>query len=284
MTPTPRPLRLYRGLILAFRLLAIAVVLALAYPLIGDRPRLRLKQHYSRKILRTLAIDIAGDGEAWAPGCLVVANHVSWLDILALNAVHPVAFVSKAEVRAWPLVGWIAAKVDTVFLRRGSRGHAKIVNGEIDALLDGGKTVAIFPEGTTTDGTRLLGFHAALLQPAVETGHPIQPVALSYHHADGSRCLAPAYVGETTLLQSFAAVLACRSMLVRVRALPAIGPQNAGRRELARAARDAIGARLGLHDIAAAQDPVPVSGSRGIGMIPSHEQTASRQGRQDNRE
>ena len=156
------------------------------------------------------------------------------------------AFVSKAEVRSWPLVGWLAAKTGTVFLRRGSRGHAKIVNAEIDAILNAGKNVAIFPEGTTTDGTHLLHFHGALLQPAVETGRPVQPVAISYHAADGRRSLAAAYVGETTLLQSLQAILAAPALEARVAALPALPVAGSTRRELAPAARAAIAAGLGI--------------------------------------
>lgn len=235
-----------RCMTLGVRLLAIVAALALVYPWVGDDTRLRLKQRWSRQLLRTLGISIDEQGERWNPGSLVVSNHVSWIDILVLDAVHPVAFVSKAEVRDWPLIGWIAARVDTVFLRRGSRGHARIVNAEIDALLNDGKSVAIFPEGTTTDGSHLLGFHAALLQPAVETGHAIQPVALAYRHSDGRPCAAPAYVGDTTLLQSFAAILSCRAITAHVIAAPVIRPQDITRRELAYAARAAIAARLGI--------------------------------------
>ena len=184
------------------------------------------------------------------PGSLIIANHISWLDIFVLNAARPVAFISKSEVRDWPLIGWLSAKTDTVFLRRGSRGHAKIVNAEIDALLNAGKDVALFPEGTTTDGTTLLGFHAALLQPAVETGRPVQPVALSYETPDGRRTLAPAYAGETTMGQCVGAILATPKMIARLRPTPALATTdstgNATRREIARAAHAAIALSLGL--------------------------------------
>lgn len=156
------------------------------------------------------------------------------------------AFVSKAEVRDWPLIGWLAARTDTVFLRRGSRGHAKIVNAEIDALLNTGKDVAVFPEGTTTDGTHLLGFHGALLQPAVETGRPIQPIALTYETPDGQRSLAPAYVGDTSLIECLGAILACREIVARLRPTPALETTGKNRRELAHAARGAIAFSLGL--------------------------------------
>jgi len=232
-----------------------AATVSFVYPLLRDRQRLWLKQRWSRQLLDILAIRLdAGLSDA-VPGSLIVANHVSWLDVFALNAARPTAFVSKSEVRDWPLFGLIATHTDTVFLRRGSRGHAKAVNTEIDALLNAEKDVAIFPEGTTTDGSHLLNFHAALLQPAVETGRLIQPVALSYHAADGCRSLAPAYAGETTMAQSLAAILACRSLSVRLRPTPALKPQDylgtddstvGVRRALAHAARGAIAFKLGL--------------------------------------
>lgn len=175
-----------------------------------------------------------------------MANHISWVDVFVLNAARPVAFVSKSEVRGWPLIGWLAARTDTVFLRRGSRGHAKIVNAEIDALLNGGKDVAVFPEGTTTDGTHLLGFHAALLQPAVETGRPLQPVAISYVTPQGERSLAPAYVGDTSLQECLAAILSTPGIVARIDLLPALASNGRNRRDLAHAARAEIAFSLGL--------------------------------------
>jgi 1-acyl-sn-glycerol-3-phosphate acyltransferase len=121
------------------------------------------------------------------PGALLVANHISWIDIYVINSALPAAFVAKEEVRHWPLIGWLAARNDTVFLRRGSRGHARIINQEIAEILDQEKYVAVFPEGTTTDGTHLLHFHAALIQPALAASRPVLPVAISYWEVDGTR-------------------------------------------------------------------------------------------------
>lgn len=213
---------------------------------IGNRRRLWFTQNWSRQLLDILSVRLDAQVVDDQPGSLIVANHISWLDIYALNAVRPMVFVAKAEVRQWPLIGWLAEKSGTIFLRRGSRGHAKIVNSQIDGLLDAGKDVAIFPEGTTTDGTHLLNFHGALLQPAVETGRQVLPVAIAYYGADGCRSLVPAYAGETTLGESLKAILACRSLTVRLCSTPALDPQTNTRRELAHAARRAIALSLGL--------------------------------------
>jgi len=216
------------------------------YPWCGNVRRLALKQRWSGHLLEILGIRLDAALGGIEPGSLIVANHISWIDVFVINAARPVAFVSKAEVRQWPLIGWLAARTGTVFLRRGSSGHAKIVNAEIDALLNAGQDVAIFPEGTTTDGTCLLGFHGALLQPAVETGRPIQPLALRYELPDGRPTLAPAYVGDTSLGQCLAAMLATRHIVARLRPTPALPTAGRERRELARAAHDAIALSLGL--------------------------------------
>jgi 1-acyl-sn-glycerol-3-phosphate acyltransferase len=185
-----------------------------------------------------------------------VANHISWLDIFAINAVRPAAFIAKAEIRQWPLIGWLAARNDTVFLRRGSHGHARIVNTSIDNRLNAGVDVALFPEGTTTDGTHLLGFHAALLQPAIETGRPILPLAISYLNADGSISLAPSFAGETSLMECVFAILASPPLTACLTSLPLIESTDKSRRELSQAAHAAIAETLSTrHGFRPANNP-----------------------------
>jgi 1-acyl-sn-glycerol-3-phosphate acyltransferase len=240
------PIQIARAIRLGLHFFWGAATVAVVYPFVRDSRRLWLKQRWSRQLLDILGIELDATLAGIAPGSLIVANHISWLDIFALNAARPVAFISKAEVRQWPLIGWLSAKTDTVFLMRGSRGHARIVNGQIDALLNAGKDVALFPEGTTTDGTHLLHFHGALLQPAVETGRPVQPVALCYQHPDGRRCEAAAYAGETTMGECLLAILATPQMRVRLRPEQALDSAQLDRRSLALEARKAIAFSLGL--------------------------------------
>ncbi len=162
-----------------------------------------------------------------------------------INAACPAAFISKAEVRDWPLVGWLAAKNETVFLRRGSRGHARIVNSEIATLLDRGRQVALFPEGTTTDGSHVHAFHAALLQPAIEAGAPIQPLALAYRLPDGRFTRAPAYDGDVSLADCLKAIVAEREIVARIHVLPPLATTELpDRKRLSQSARDAIVARI----------------------------------------
>jgi 1-acyl-sn-glycerol-3-phosphate acyltransferase len=246
LTPTSHLIRALRCARLGLHFLAGACAIAFVYPSVGENRRLWLKQRWSRQLLDILGIRLDAKLAGFAPGNLIVANHISWLDIHALNAALPMAFVAKSELRRWPLVGWLATNTDTIFLRRGSPGDARLVNAEIGAMLKAGKDVAIFPEGTSTDGTQILNFHSALFQAAVDTGRAVQPVALSYYDAVGRRSLAPAYWGDVTMGECFAAILACRSLTVRLRPTPALDPRIRQRRELAHAARGAIAFNLGV--------------------------------------
>lgn len=244
---TSWPVRLLRFSRLFLLLTGIALGTLCYLPFLHDARRLRLRQRWSRQLLEILAIRLecpSGAETSAPPGTLIVANHVSWLDVFVINSLRPSSFVAKSEVRCWPFFGWLAARHETVFLRRGSRGHARVVNGEIDALLNAGKDVAIFPEGTTSDGSYLLGFHAALMQPAVETGRPILPLTVSYHDADGRYTRGPAFAGETTLLQSFATILASRSLIARLTPAAPIATAGRTRREVVREAHAAIAATL----------------------------------------
>lgn len=234
------PIRVFRLFRLALAVSGAGLAALCLLPVCGDAARLRLKANVARNILDALGVELEADLDHAVPGALIVANHISWIDIFVINAVLPSAFVSKEEVRHWPLIGWLAEKSDTVFLRRGSRGHARIINREIAEILGKGNHVAVFPEGTTTDGTHLLHFHAALIQPALAVGRPVLPLAISYWEADGSRSLAPGYVGDLSLMQCTLAIVGCKGLVARVTTCPVLGLAGEDRRQVAVAAREAI--------------------------------------------
>ena len=175
-----------------------------------------------------------------------MANHVSWLDIAAIHAVAPQArFVSKADVLAWPLLGWLISGAGTLFIERERKRDALRVVHQVAEALQAGDTVAVFPEGTTGDGATLLPFHANLLQAAIATGTPVQCVALRY--SDPAHRFSPAvqFLGETTLLQSVWRIAvgrrACACMCDLL--LPQ-GARHADRRALAEHLRAQIHAQL----------------------------------------
>ena len=239
-------LRATRWTRLGLHLLQGVLTIAAVYPLTGRDTHQALRRRWSLGLLRVLGMRLEHHGEAVAPGCMLVANHVSWVDIFAINALAPSAFVSKAEVRTWPVIGWLAAKNDTIFLRRGSRGHARIINEETAALLDAGCNVAIFPEGTTTDGANLLHFHAALLQPAIACGHPVQPLALQYRTPDDRFSRAPAYDGELSLGECIANIIASPRTIARITvAEPIATADGTDRRSLAARTRSEIASAIG---------------------------------------
>ena len=161
-------------------------------------------QAWSVEMLGCLAIKLIVLGKPVSSGpMLLVANHISWLDITSLHASRYCRFVSKADVRQWPVIGALAAGVGTLFIERESRRDAMRVVKHMAKSLREGDVLAVFPEGTTSDGQNLLPFHANLIQAAISADAPVQPVALQFADAaTGQRSQAPSYINDDTLLGS----------------------------------------------------------------------------------
>ncbi|SDP67736.1 1-acyl-sn-glycerol-3-phosphate acyltransferases [Actinopolyspora xinjiangensis] len=159
-------------------------------------------------------------------GTLVVSNHVSWLDVLALQAVCPMRMLAKSEVRGWPLIGVLAVRAGTLFIDRDRPSRLPLVVGAVADALRRGHVVGVFPEGTTRCGRRVGRYRSALFQAALDTGAPIHPVALRYRLADGSPTTAAAFVGEDTLLGSLREVLGVRGLVVELVSLPSPRPES----------------------------------------------------------
>ena len=161
-------------------------------------------QVWSMGLLQRLAVQLVVRGQPVANGpALLVANHISWLDISALHAARYCRFVSKADVKAWPLIGALATGAGTLFIERESRRDAMRVVHHMSERLSAGEVLAVFPEGTTSDGTHLLPFHANLIQAAVASDTPVQPIALRFiDRASGRVSLAPCYIDDDTLVGS----------------------------------------------------------------------------------
>jgi 1-acyl-sn-glycerol-3-phosphate acyltransferase len=170
-----------------------------------------------------------------------VANHISWLDILVVHAARHCRFVSKSDVKHWPLLGTLATGGGTLYIEREKRRDAMRVVHHMAQSLKAGEVVAVFPEGTTGDGRALLPFHGNLIQAAISTQAPVQPVALRYLDAgSGKDSDGPLYLGDDTLVGSLWRTLAGRPFVAHVR----FGePQHAGgrdRREWAQDLREAV--------------------------------------------
>jgi 1-acyl-sn-glycerol-3-phosphate acyltransferase len=185
-------------------------------------------------LLRLLGVGLQVSGQARPGATLLIANHVSWLDITALHAVVPQArFVSKADVQRWPLLGWMVRGAGTLFIERERKRDALRVVHAMAAALRAGQTVAVFPEGTTGPGPEPLAFHANLLQAAIATATPVQPAVLRFHQPGQRFSAAAEYTGDTTLLQSMWRIAAARGLGVSVQLLPPEATAHADRRALA---------------------------------------------------
>jgi 1-acyl-sn-glycerol-3-phosphate acyltransferase len=220
-----------------------------AFPVLSAAERTERIRVWSLKVLQILGVALEVRGPVPSPeaGSLLVANHISWLDILVMNAAQPARFVSKADVKRWPLLGSLITGAGTLYLERESRRDAMRVVHHVAERLRSNDLIAIFPEGTTGDGIELLPFHANLFQAAIAAQAPVRPVALSFVHAgNGVRHDAPTYIGDTTLLASIWATLRATDVQAVVTYGEAQWSEGRSRRDWAQAVRsDIAGLRQG---------------------------------------
>ncbi|MEP6740572.1 MAG: lysophospholipid acyltransferase family protein [Caldimonas sp.] len=217
------------------------------FPRLAVAEQHELVRWWAVKMLRTMGVTLRVEGTPASGGSLLVANHVSWLDIMAVHAVAPHArFVSKADVRAWPLVSRLIDAAGTLYLERERKRDALRVVHVMAESLRAGQTVAIFPEGTTSTGHGLLPFHANLLQAAISTATPVQPLALRYSDATHAVSEALEFVGATTMAQSLWRTACGERVVARIVFLPPRPSAGIERRALADALRSDIGAALGI--------------------------------------
>ncbi|MCY7316607.1 MAG: 1-acyl-sn-glycerol-3-phosphate acyltransferase [Rubrivivax sp.] len=215
------------------------------FPRLDAAGRHQRIQWWSAGLVRAMGLTLEVSGTPRPGATLLVANHVSWLDIAAIHAAAPHArFVSKADVLQWPLLGWLIKGAGTLFIERERKRDAVRVVHACAQALQAGDTVAVFPEGTTGAGPELLPFHANLLQAAVATGTPVQPVLLRFFDAEQAFSPHATYLGDTTLLQSLWRVASARGLGVQVQLLPPVGTRHADRRALAGHLRELMMERL----------------------------------------
>jgi 1-acyl-sn-glycerol-3-phosphate acyltransferase len=245
------PISLFRGCRLALHFF-YAVLQAIYYPHLNQTKRRRTLRIWSRQLLDILNIGIRTEGQ-WPVrgegGYLVVANHISWLDIFVLNTIYPSRFIAKAEVRNWPFIGWLCKRSNTIFIERALRQDAASINQQISLLLEQGVCVGLFPEGTTTDGKQVGHFHSALIQPAIDAGAMLCPIALRYLDEDGEQSNTAAFTGNMTLFQSIWRILRNPRFDALLVFTPALATAGESRRVLARAAQAAIS--KGVQNVAA---------------------------------
>ncbi|HEY0337193.1 MAG TPA: lysophospholipid acyltransferase family protein [Burkholderiales bacterium] len=238
---TPYATRLLRITRLALHLVRGLATAAFVFPFQTPQARNNTIRRWSARLLTGLAVrlHVHGRPHSEAP-LMLVANHVSWLDIFAINSVLPARFVAKSEIRHWPLLGWLAERSGTLFIERARRRDTARINTEVSAALLAGDVFAVFPEGTTTDGSTVLKFHSALLAPAVTADAAVQPVAIRFERADGSLCVEAAYDGDKSFWDALRGMTTQRAIDAHVWFLSSVSHAQQHRRNVATDVRNAI--------------------------------------------
>jgi len=218
---------------------------ALVFPFASLCLRERITRRWSRRLLALCRVRVEqAPGAPALEHALIVANHVSWLDIFVINALKPCRFVAKAEIRAWPVMGWLAAGAGTIFIARGNRRELRHVFKGLVEVLQDGQRVALFPEGTTGLQGQVLPFHANLFEAAVDAAVQVQPYALAYVDANGRYHPSIEYAGDTTFVDSLFNILKGAPVTARLACLAPLEGKDAHRRELALAAQEAVAAAV----------------------------------------
>jgi 1-acyl-sn-glycerol-3-phosphate acyltransferase len=238
-----------------WRLTAVVLVVLAALltfvllPLAGSRGREWLVRTVFRGVLLAVGVRLVVSGRdglgARGRGVLVVNNHTSWLDIVAVNAVRPMRAVAKQDIASWPVLGRLVSAAGSVYVdREGLRTLPDTVS-RLAGALRGGSMMNVTPEGTTWCGLTHGRFRPAMFQAAIDGGVPVLPVALRFRLADGAATTAPAFIGDETIVDSVRRVAALRGLVLEVHVLAELAPGRAAdRRELAALAESAVDAVL----------------------------------------
>lgn len=248
------------------------VLLAAILPSLSIALQKRIVQRWSAELLEIFCVHISTTGPITLPEVktgMIVANHISWLDVIVLNSILPLRFVAKSEVRHWPVIGWLCAQAQTLFIERGKRSDTARTNLRIAESLRQGNRMAIFPEGTTTDGSQVRHFHSSLLQPAVDAQTPIYPVAIAYHDKHNMANLDAAYIDDATFIESLWKILSSRDLHVRITTTPALDTQVDNRRALSLEAHRRI-------VIALSPTPLPATQTHADAIHTSGDESQSR--------
>lgn len=238
---TNRLTRYYRVGRITLHTLSGVAIAALIMPVVSKNGRMAIIQWWCKTLLRALNVQVQIHGQTpptykTASNNMLVANHISWLDIHAINSILPVRFIAKSDIKTWPVFGYLAKKSQVLFIERGKRQHAPRIVDATSLSLQAGDNVCVFPEGTTTDGTTIMPFKGSVMESALQAKSTVWPIAIRYPRTDGSINTEVAYAGETTLLESIHAVLQQNRAVIELHFLapiPSHGPAwRPKRREL----------------------------------------------------
>ncbi|WP_347404721.1 lysophospholipid acyltransferase family protein [Solwaraspora sp. WMMD1047] len=246
-TPTVSAGRQVARFVALLGTLLLGMLLVPVLPLLADAGRRAAGRLWARAVLAALGVRLRVAGRLPDRRALLVANHVSWLDVLALLAGAPTQLLAKREVRGWPLIGSLAAAGGTIFVRRDRPRSLPETVGQVATALRAGGVVAVFPEGTTWCGTpaRCGGmgrFRPAMFQAAIDAGTPVVPLSVRYRAgAAPGVTTAAAFLGRDSLWASVRRVLAVRDLVISLTVAGTLrSDAGADRRQLARAAESLV--------------------------------------------
>ncbi len=244
---TRQPIRIFRLIRLLLHVVS-GLLQSTVYPYFSRPIQRRMMQHWAKGLLKSLNIQLYCNGEppgVDVPRVLFAANHVSWLDICVMMAACPTRFVAKSEINGWPVLGLLSRNTGTLFIERAKRSDTLRINQDISELIVNGERVTVFPEGTTSSGTKLNHFHASLLQSAVSVDALLYPVAIRYCNTAGEICQEAAYI-DPSLVLSLKQILRQPRIDVQLTFNDPIQCGEKNRRELARLSEQAIANALSL--------------------------------------
>ena len=221
IAPAPLPKRMARVIVRGCGLLWGIVGCLVEYLLrrlggkLSEQTRIEVLHRWSRRTLPRMGIRFEVTGSPAVEG-LIASNHLSYLDILVYSAIAPCAFIAKREVRAWPAVGWIATLAGTIYVDRSRRSETHAIQPEIQWALASGLRLFLFPEGTSSDGSRILPFHSSLFQPAIDLQVPVSGACIEYAIPDGVAGSEACYFGTMKLFPHLLNLLGKHSVIARV--------------------------------------------------------------------
>lgn len=209
------------------------MIAAILLPVARNPLRATLIQWWCRHLLGAFNLRVISLGHIPAANMplsktMFIANHISWIDIHALNSIITLRFIAKSEIKIWPIFGFLVSRANTLFIDRNKRQDAKRTIDIATKSLQAGDNLCFFPEGTTTDGTKMKAFKSSLIQAAIQAGATIHPVAIRYPHPAGGLNTSVAYAGETTMLESIWEILSQQQTVVELHFLAPITPAEFG--------------------------------------------------------
>jgi 1-acyl-sn-glycerol-3-phosphate acyltransferase len=228
MQKSPHFVRYGFWFLLVLHIIGALITISILFPIINRRSKQKHSSRWSKWLLRIAGLKLRIEAPQGLPDkpCLMVSNHISWIDTHVINSFLPVYFVAKSEVAAWPVFGWISKKIGTIFIRRESARHARQIVDLMARDLSH-KSFCIFPEGTTTEGSYLLPFKASLFESAVISQAPVWSLAIQYRSKiTGERSQTPAFIGDMGILESMEKIMGDRQLEVSITLMPTYDPEK----------------------------------------------------------